>query len=275
MTPIQEWGLAAYYYLSLPLRRHLLARRERQGQAPACVLFYHRVADTHPNPWTIPLSSFRRHLDWLERHTDMVSLPELQKRLTGGGLRRPTVHITFDDGYADNCDHAIPLLLERRIPCTYFVALNPILTGKPFPHDERAGVLLAPNTINQLRAMSHDGFEIGSHSRTHADLGQVHDPAVLHDEIVTASQELADQVGCPIRYFAFPYGQRAQLHPMAMQVARSAGFRGVCSAYGAYNWPGEDEFHIRRIHGDPQFARFRNWLTLDPRKLHQEVADVN
>ena len=45
------------------------------------------------------------------------------------------VAITFDDGYAENCRQAIPLLVRNQIPCTYFVTLENVLEGKPFAHD--------------------------------------------------------------------------------------------------------------------------------------------
>ena len=51
------------------------------------------------------------------------------------------------------------------------------------------------------------------------------------------------------------------------QLAREAGFAGVCSAYGGYNVPGDDPFHLQRIHADPDIIRLKNWLTVDPRKL--------
>ena len=41
----------------------------------------------------------------------------------------------------------------------------------------------------------------------------------------------------------------------------------MCSAYGGYNFPGDDPFHLRRFHADPEFIRFNNWMTVDPRKL--------
>jgi hypothetical protein len=46
----------------------------------------------------------------------------------------------------------------------------------------------------------------------------------------------------------------------------------VCSAYGAYNLPEQvsktwGPFHLRRIHADPEWVRFVNWMTFDPRKL--------
>ena len=65
----------------------------------------------------------------------MVSLAEAQRRLASGRNDRPCVSITFDDGYADNCDQALPLLIRERIPCTYFVTTRNVIDGKPFPHD--------------------------------------------------------------------------------------------------------------------------------------------
>ena len=43
----------------------------------------------------------------------------------------------------------------------------------------------------------------------------------------------------------------------AFRVAYEAGYDGVCSAYGGYNFPGDDPFHLRRIHADPEFIRLQ------------------
>ena len=70
-----------------------------------------------------------------------------------------------------------------------------------------------------------------------------------------------------VRYFAFPYGQHENLSAAAFRMAFDAGYAGVCSAYGGYNFPGDDPFHLRRFHADEEFIRFVNWMTVDPRKL--------
>jgi hypothetical protein len=54
----------------------------------------------------------------------------------------------------------------------------------------------------------------------------------------------------------------------AFRAAFQAGYRGVCSAYGGYNFPGEDAFHLCRFHGDPEMNRFRNWLHVDRRRAN-------
>ncbi len=115
------------------------------------VLFYHRIAATQVNPWTTSPRVFERQMAWLRRNFDLVSLEEAQRRIASGENRRPAVSITFDDGYADNCAMALPLLLDLKIPVTYFVASQNVLDGQPFPHDVECGAPLAPNTPDEIR----------------------------------------------------------------------------------------------------------------------------
>ncbi|HBJ37044.1 MAG TPA: xylanase [Planctomycetaceae bacterium] len=230
-------------------------------------LFYHRVADTHPNGWTIGCKAFVRHVDYCRKNFDLVSLSEIQTRCTTARSYRPAVSFTFDDGYAENCDFAIPLLLKHKIPCTYFVSLQHILTGQAFDHDLKAGQPLRINTVREVREMADAGIEIGLHSRTHIDFDQVTCRKTLKREIIDAKSQLADLIGKPIRYFAFPFGLPNQLTPQAISMVHESHMLGFCSAYGAYNLVGQDPFHIRRIHGDCDFERLDNWLSFDKRKL--------
>lgn len=261
---LRDLALATYYYGSLPYRR----MRWSAETAPVCVLFYHRVSDRHPNPWTMSNEMFQRQIDYLQEHCELVTLERAQRLVRGEDrCSRPAVSITFDDGYGDNVDFALPLIIDRSIPCTYFVSQQHVTYGEPFPHDTARGCPLPPNTIAELRDMAEAGIEIGGHTRTHADLGTISDEQQLYDEVISAAAELAASVGQPIRYFAFPFGLPANLHPAAFAMAESAGYEGVCSAYGGYNFTGDDAFHLQRIHADPCMLRFKNWLSVDPRKL--------
>jgi peptidoglycan/xylan/chitin deacetylase (PgdA/CDA1 family) len=262
MRIIRRLSLAAWYYTSRPWRE------SRGAAAPVTILFYHRVADEHPNAWTISNAGFRRQVDWLRRRFDLVSLEEAQRRIRTGDSPRPAVAITFDDGYADNCEHALPLLIKLKIPCTYFVATRFVLEGRPFPHDVKAGQPLAPNTPEQIRALAGAGIEIGAHTRNHVDLGAMTDRRVLEEEIVGAADDVAAMIGRRPRFFAFPYGLQRNLNAEAFHLAREAGYEGACSAYGGYNALRGDSFHLKRFHGDPDLLRVKNWVTVDPRKAY-------
>jgi peptidoglycan/xylan/chitin deacetylase (PgdA/CDA1 family) len=257
-----------YYAATLPYRWWARRVAEAAGRAPVVVLAYHRVADDRANPWTISNRMFARHVDWLAERFDVISLVEAQRRLRIGDNSRTAVCITFDDGYAENCHQAIPLLIRRRIPCAYFVTLANVLDGSAFGHDVALGKPLLPNSVEQLRAMAGAGIEIGSHCYEHVDLGRVTDRHDLERQVVTARERLQKLVGCPVRYLAFPFGRYVHLSPRAMDMAYEAGYEGVCSAYGGYNFPGDEPFHLQRTPIDDSLWHLKNCASVDPRKIH-------
>ncbi len=266
MHRLKKMALSSYYYSTLPWRRLSEWNRARTGRRPVRVLFYHRVADVHPTPWTISRGQFAEQINWLMKRFRLVSLAEAQTAIASGKIYQPLLAITFDDGYAENCDFAIPLLLRLGVPFTYFVTTHNLLAQTPFAHDLDLGLSLRPNTTTQIISMARAGVEIGAHTRSHCDLSQIESVDVLRDEIAGSRWDLHRLTDKPIRYFAFPFGQREHLSQQAFQVAYEAGYSGVCSAYGGVNPPAADPFHIERLHGDPELARIRNWLTLDPRR---------
>lgn len=268
----KELLIDAYRLATMPARTLRLRRWKRDNQVPLAVLFYHRVANDHPNPWTISEQAFVRQVDWLQKHFDLVSLHEVQRRIRTGNSR-PAVSITFDDGYSDNCSFALPMLIERGIPVTYFVTTWHTAHRKPFPHDVEQGQPLAANSIESLKALSNAGVEIGAHTGTHVDLGSIDDQQAIYDEVIGATKKMEAMLDTSIRYFAFPFGQKENLNANVFQLLEDHNFSGVCSAYGGFNLVHGDSFHLRRIHGDPDFARFRNWLGYDPRLLRPDDYD--
>jgi len=53
----------------------------------------------------------------------------------------------------------------------------------------------------------------------------------------------------------------------ALVAVRRSGYAGACSAYGGYNFPANDPFHLQRIVAGESLARLKNWATFDSRKL--------
>jgi peptidoglycan/xylan/chitin deacetylase (PgdA/CDA1 family) len=264
--PLWKWLLLnVYRQATRPARwwihRKLAARR----RIPIAMLYYHRIADDEATPWTMPTRTFLEQMRWLRRDFELISMEEAQRRLRSGVNDRPAVHITFDDGYADNCRTAVPWLVEERIPCTYFVTVRNIMEGLPFDHDLKLGAALPPNSLAEVRAMADAGIEIGSHACNHADLGKLTDPAALHREVVVSRAELSAAIGRPVRYFSFPFGLHAHLSRRAFALAARYGYQGACSAYGGYNCPGDDPFHLQRIPAVCEMLRLKNWLADDPR----------
>lgn len=260
-------ALWLYRQMTARSRRHLLEQLRERNQMPVAVLFYHRVSDHSPNPWSIGVDDFKRQIDWLQNNFDLVTLSEAQRRIRSQNNERFAVSITFDDGYSENTLHAIPELVARKIPSTYFVTTDLVDSQRPFPHDVEIGCNARPNSWDELREYVRWGVELGAHTKTHCDLGAIRDPQRLEDETVGSVQALESELNIHCRYFAYPYGKPSNISQASVNLLKQRGIEGICSAYGAMNWPGNDGFHIRRFHGDPNIERLKNWLTLDRRHI--------
>lgn len=100
----------------------LLSGRGRR--ASLAILIFHRVLPA-PDPLLPDEPDARRFaalLDLLQAGFRVLPLREAVRRLASGSLPARAVSITFDDGYANNCEVAMPLLAARQLPATVFVA---------------------------------------------------------------------------------------------------------------------------------------------------------
>lgn len=107
------------------------------------VVGYHRVVADHMDdgraaipPMLVGRRMLERQLDWIGRRFRFVSLDELGSRLESGDpFAAPVAAVTFDDGYRDVYDHALPLLVRKGIPAAVFVVTGWIGSPSPLPHD--------------------------------------------------------------------------------------------------------------------------------------------
>ncbi|TLY21996.1 MAG: hypothetical protein E6K68_04380 [Nitrospirae bacterium] len=108
------------------------------------VLGYHRVVEDYTAcarqympAMLISRRMLERQLDWIGRHFRLVSLDELGPRLEcGAPFHEPVAAITFDDGYRDVYDHALPLLKRKGIPAAAFVVTDLIGTSRLQSYDK-------------------------------------------------------------------------------------------------------------------------------------------
>jgi peptidoglycan/xylan/chitin deacetylase (PgdA/CDA1 family) len=88
------------------------------------ILIFHRV-QPGPDPLfphEIDAERFERVCSWLGRWFQVLPLDEAVQRLRAGTLPAAAVAITFDDGYADNHDVALPILQRHGLNATFFVS---------------------------------------------------------------------------------------------------------------------------------------------------------
>lgn len=150
--------------------------------------------------------------------------------------------LTFDDGYLNFEQRAVPVLRACNCPATVFAVSD--LLGQDNAWDTRNGdvsePLMPPDGLMQVATL---GFEIGSHTCSHARLTEVGD-AELADELERSRRHLSSILGTDVPIFCYPYG--AQDDRVRRAVAK-AGYRAACSVEKGWNDPGTDRFRLKRI----------------------------
>ncbi|MES2298297.1 MAG: polysaccharide deacetylase family protein [Pseudomonadota bacterium] len=91
---------------------------------PLSILIYHRVL-AHADPLfpdQIDARRFDSQMRTLGANFTVLPLAQAVQALRERTLPRRAACITFDDGYADNAQVALPILLRHRLPATFFIA---------------------------------------------------------------------------------------------------------------------------------------------------------
>jgi peptidoglycan/xylan/chitin deacetylase (PgdA/CDA1 family) len=189
-------------------------------------LYYHRIGpfrDGAPRKMTVTPENFRAQLKVIEK-AGAVSLDEA---VDG----RPGVAITFDDGFRDCLEFALPALRAHRFPAAFFIVAG--LVGKT---DEWMRVTTHPPERlvdwDDLKRLRDEGFTIGSHTMTHT--------VVTREEAVESRLVLQERLGIPVRHFAYPRGEHT---PESVAWVREAGYT---AAWATKAGP-DDPFTRRRL----------------------------
>ena len=91
---------------------------------PLIVLYYHRILPF--KGYDIDISTFKWQLSYVSNRFDIVGVEELKSVLGGKRLERPSVLLTFDDGFADNFVYAYPILKKYNAKAVIFPATSKI-----------------------------------------------------------------------------------------------------------------------------------------------------
>lgn len=216
------------------------------GHQRIVVLLYHRVSDELRDSLTVGIEQFDAQMEWLARHHQVVSIADIVRGNVPRHNARPVVAVTFDDGYLDNFENAVPILLRHQVPASFFVSTGMIGADQGFPHDlKRLGSALPTMTWDQLRQMHALGFVIGSHTVTHLDCGSA-DLGAVRRELIESRDALRRNLGLDEVIFAYPFGGRANMNAAALQLVKETGYAGCLSAYGGFIGGQVDPYNVVR-----------------------------
>lgn len=187
------------------------------------VLMYHGIADVpeDPNQLCVSPDRFAEQMAWMERRgLRGVSVGTLLEAMRAG-RHRGLVGITFDDGYTNVLESALPELQRRGFGASAFI-ISRRLGGSNEWDEGPAWPLLDADGVRKLAAA---GLEIGSHSATHVRLAGL-SPDQLAAEIAASKADLTALLGTEIRGFAFPYGS---MDAAARRAVHDAGYEYACA----------------------------------------------
>jgi peptidoglycan/xylan/chitin deacetylase (PgdA/CDA1 family) len=151
----------------------LYLRRKLRGRA--VVLTYHRVLPPERSAESfstdaivVSPESFRRQMQLLRRMFTPLSADEFAAALRSGRMPEGACVVTFDDGWYDNLEHALPILQECSVPAVLFVATDFIDTDHCFWQERLSRAL---NTARQIPERSATLFaELGASHLLQAQL---------------------------------------------------------------------------------------------------------
>ena len=248
-------------------------RRRHEGKL--VVLTFHRVRPVGDDVrmrtmrnLDVAVPDFRALLAWMRARYEPLALCDWIGRTTP--LPRPSFAVTFDDGWADNGEHAFPVLRELEIPATIFLSTGAIENRMPFwwqmpgltdaeiehlKHQSHAllEARLAENpdfrkahagdflTWDQIREMGRGGLiDFGVHGHQHVLLDQVSREEALADirQCWTLLQERIP--GRLLPALAWPNGNArgdigAELRALGLQAAFGT-WRGAVATPGPEPW---------------------------------------
>ena len=186
------------------------------------ILTFHSI-DHSGSAISVTPATFRAQIEWLVAGgVRVVSVQELLE-LTD---RASAVALTFDDGIANICTGAEPVLAHHGMSATVFVVTRRVgqdnhWTGRSRHRVPEFPLLSWPD----LERVVTRGWTVGSHSRTHPDLRECSEQQ-LADEVEGSADDLAAALGGRPRWFAYPYGRSNQ-----RVVERTAAcYEGACTA---------------------------------------------
>ncbi len=217
------------------------------------IVMYHRIAD-EPDELAVSRRRFREQMDFLAAAGyRVVGVAEATELAANGGLRQHTIGLSFDDGYRDVAENALPVLAEHDFRATVFLATGVTDGRASFGWYRRQPPVLGWDEVVDLDRAGTLEFE--AHTVTHPNLLAV-DGGTAKAEIAGSKVELEERLGRPVSVFSYPaglFGVRER------RFVAEAGYRLAVTCEPGVNLPTTDRLalHRRQIDARDRLLDFR------------------
>ena len=223
------------------------------------VLMYHRINDRPGNPGTIPTTLFAEQMAQLgELGYTVVGIDAVARHYRSGDpLPARSVLLTFDDGYHDHLENALPALRQHGYRATMFVPTAFLDGRETLPHERRLrarGIVNRTLDWTELAELVAEGVDVESHGITHRVLSQLD----IHEatrEIVESKRLLEERLGRRVSAFAYPKGGEGHFNAQHARLVGEAGYELAFTSISGANVPETHPLLLRRYNIEPYSAR--------------------
>jgi peptidoglycan/xylan/chitin deacetylase (PgdA/CDA1 family) len=224
------------------------------------ILYYHRVEDHLPPAKGVSTRAFATQMDYLRKKKyQSISFEQLGDYfIEGRPLPSRPVIISFDDGYLDTFTQACPILKENGFRATIFLVSDYIGRRSEWAGCTGEDVALLMSR-EQILTLIEDGFELGSHTRSHAALTTI-SLEEARREVAGGKRDLENLLQRPVRSFAYPFGD---FNLEVTALVREAEFTTARTVHTDNTHHLGDLLTLRcvKINGRTPWLKFKYYLT--------------
>ena len=207
------------------------------GEVIVPILLYHHVSDVENlNRYYVSPTDFRAQMESLKDwgYTAIPMSLLVEALISGAELPQRPIVITFDDGDLSVYENAFPIMQELGFVGVLYIVSNR-LKSEGFVNAEQLGEMIAV------------GWEVGSHSLSHADLTLDHD--LVRSEVLQSRLDLNETLGITVTTFAYPFGT---MDPYVATKVQNYGYRAAAGLGKSWKHTWSTLYYLSRIeiHGD-------------------------
>lgn len=219
------------------------------------VLLYHSISNDN-SPMSLNINFFENQMRYLKNNGfETVDFNEIDPNLKS----KKQIIITFDDGYKDILNNALPILKKYNFKATSFFVTNLIGQNNSWDVKKKSykkKEIMNPSDILQWIS---SGMHIGSHSHNHVDLTKISEEKLLY-ELEFSKKFLEDKFNNKNNIFCYPYGKvNENVHYHTKKFYSKA----VTTNRSRYSLKRHNTHLIPRIDMGKNFSSFKLYLKLE------------
>lgn len=205
---------------------------------------YIRAVSYHWTP-TESAATLERHFRFFQERYESIDRPKLDAFLAGIlPLSRPGLILTFDDGARNNREVAAPLL--ERFGLTGWFFIVPYGCAPDLPDIGGGANKAFCMSWEEVADLKQRGHEIGCHSLSHRNLGEIDSRDLLVREVVECREMMERRLGATVESFAYPIGSRESYSRESLDLLRQH-YRYVFNSCPAPIRPGHSRSSLGRV----------------------------